>query len=349
MGVSANARTKPPHPPRPPLNDRKGDFMLTPILRSLLAVLALALCSSALAQQYPNRPVRVVVPFGTGSPDTIARILGQQLATQTGQPFVVDNRAGANGMIGTDIVVKSPADGYTVLLVSTSIVVNPSIYKKMPFDPLKDLEPVTNVCSTEALILGVHPSVAANSARELVELVRRPGSAFSYGSPGIGNTLHLAGALFAARAGLKVEHVPYKGAGPAIAGLMAGDIQMMFMTAPLAIAQIKAGRIRAIGYTHKTRASFLPEVPTMEESGVAGMELDGGWFGLFAPAGTPPEIIARLSGETRKALALPSVHERMNALGLDPVGSLPAEFRAQVEAQHKAYAEMVRLAGVQPE
>lgn len=311
--------------------------------------LACALCSGANAQQYPNRAVRIVVPFAAGAPDTVARILSQQLASQTGQPFVVDNRAGANGLIGTDLVVKAPADGYTLLLVSTSIVVNPSIYKKMPFDPLKDLVAVSNVCSGEALILGVHPSVPANSARELVEWVRRPGTVFSYGSPGVGNTLHLAGALFAARAGLKMEHVPYKGAGPAIAGLIAGDIQMMFLTTPLSIAQIKAGRIRAIGYTSATRASLLPDVPTMGEAGVLGMEIDGGWYGVFAPSGTPREIVARLNGEISRALAVPPVRERLNALGLDPVGSSSADFRIQVEVQTKAYAEMVRLAGIEPE
>lgn len=301
------------------------------------------------AQQYPGRPVRIIVPFGTGAPDTVARLIGPQLSNRLGQPFVVENRPGANGVIGTEAVAKSPADGHTLLIVSTSIVINPSIYKKLPYDALEDLTPVTSICSTEAYILGVNPAVPAHNVRELIALARRPDSRISFGSPGIGNTLHLAGELFNARAGVHTVHVPYKGAGPAITALLANEVQMMFLTPPLSLAHIKAGKIRAIGYTHGKRASLLPEVPTMSEAGVQGMEIDGSWYGLFGPGNLPAEVIAKLHAEVRRAIADPTVRERLGALGLDPVGNAPAEFKAQVESQIKAYAEIVRLAGIQPE
>jgi len=311
--------------------------------------LSLFLSFAVDAQQYPRRPVRVIVPFGTGAPDTVARLIGPQLSNRLGQPFVVENRPGANGIIGTEAVAKSPADGHTLLVVSTSIVINPSIYRKLPYDVLKDVTPITSICSTKAYILGVNPAVPAHDVQELIALARRPDSRISFGSPGIGNTLHLVGELFNARAGIQTVHVPYKGAGPAITALLANEVQMMFLTPPLSLAHIKAGKIRAIGYTHRERASLLPEVPTMSEAGVQGMEIDGGWYALFGPGNLPTEVIAKLHTEVLRALADPTVRERLGALGLDPVGNAPAEFKAQVESQIKAYAEMVRLAGIQPE
>ncbi len=312
-------------------------------------LVAALLASAVHAQPYPSRPVRIIVPFGTGAPDTVARLVGPQLSRQLGQPFVVENRTGANGVIGTEVVAKSPGDGYTLLIVSTSIVVNPSIYKKLPYDLLKDLTPITSICSTEAYILGINPAVPASTVQELIALARKPEARIAFGSPGIGNTLHLAAELFNARSGTRMLHVPYKGAGPAITALLANEVQMMFLTAPLSLAHIKAGKIRAIGYTHARRASFLPEVPTMSEAGIAGMEIDGGWYGLFGPANMALEVVARLHGEIRKAIANPTVRERLGALGLDPLGSPPADFKTLFESQIRSYAEMVKLAGIQPE
>ena len=317
---------------------------------ALLASLSAPLWSSpAFAQAYPAHAIRLVVPFSAGAPDTVARIIGQQLSVQLGQPVITENRPGANGVTGTSEVVKSAPDGYTLLVVSSSFAVNPSIYRKLPYDPLHDLEPVTAICATEGYILVVHPSVSATTVQELIALARKPGSNLSYGSPGVGNTLHLTGALLNARAGTDMAHVPYRGAGPAITDLVGGQIQVMFVTTPLGLAHIQAGRLRPLGYTNAHRASFLPNVPTMEEAGFPGFVLDGGWYGLFAPAGTPGDIVARLHHEVEVALKSSEVRERFAPLALDPIGSPPAEFKTFVAGQVKMFGELVRLAKIEPQ
>ncbi len=322
--------------------------MLRQVLVPLIGCAALW-WSVAWAEAYPGRPVRLIVPFGAGAPDTVTRVLARELAARLGQPFVVENRAGANGILGAEAVATAAPDGYTLLVTSASFVVNPSMYRKLPYDVVKDFAPVTQLTAAGGLLLVVNPAVPARSVQELIALARKPDSRLAFGSPGIGNTLHLPGELLNARAGLKLLHIPYKGAGQALTALLAGDIQLMFITPALSLPHVRDGTLRALAYTGPLRAPFLPAVPTMVEAGVPGFEVDGGWHGVFAPAHTPREVIVKLQGEIQQAIASPPVRERLVALGLEPVGSGSAEFRLFVSAEKQKYAELVRLAGIQPE
>ena len=320
--------------------------MLKKYLRFALAFLLSGLCAGAGAQDFPNRPVRIVVPFEAGAPDAIARIVAQQLTAQTGQTFVVENRPGANGMIGADAVAKAKPDGYTVLVTSTSITVNPSIYRKLPYDLAKDLVPVTNLGAVEALLVVVNPSVPAQNLQEFLAFAKKKDSRVSYGSPGTGNQLHVASELFNVRAGLGMVHIPYKGAGPAATALLSGQIQLLVTTPPLVLAHIRAGKLRALAYTHNKRASYLPDVPTMNEAGFPGFEVDGGWFGMFAPAHTPPAIVAKLSTEAKRAMQTPEVTRRMEAESTDAVGNTPQEFAVEVKAEYAKWVALVKKTGM---
>jgi tripartite-type tricarboxylate transporter receptor subunit TctC len=315
----------------------------------LLVPVLIALCPPVGAQSYPGRTTTIVVPFAAGAPDSVARVMAKGLQAQTGQSVIVENRPAANGTVATEAVAKAPPDGHTLLITSASIAVNPSIYRKLGYDVLTDLEAVTAICRTEGYVLALNPAVPARTVRDLVALARDPNNRLSYGSPGIGNTLHLAGELLKARTGIDITHVPYRGAGPAITDLLSGQIQVMFVTPPLSLAHIQSGRLRPIAFTGARRWPVLPEVPTMAEAGVADFIMDGGWYGLFAPTKTPADIVARLHRNVTMALNAPEVRNAYAALGLDPVGSSPAEFKRFLAEQVRRYAELVAIAKIEPQ
>jgi tripartite-type tricarboxylate transporter receptor subunit TctC len=318
----------------------------------ILLVVALGIlpAGSPAFAQYPTKPVRVIVPFAAGgTPDVVGRIVSQQLAAQTGQAFVVENRPGADGVVGAQVVAEAPPDGYTLLVTSSSFVVNPSFHKKLPFDVVRDFEPVSNLAATEAYILGVNPDLPARTVADLVALTRRSDGRISFGSPGVGNGLHLAAELFKSLTGAQMVHVPYRGAAPAITGLIAGDVQVMFMTPPSSLPFVEAGKIRALAYTGARRFARLPDVPTMAEAGVAGMEVLASWTGMFAPARTPDAVLARLHEEVRKAAATPALRDRLTGIDVIPLGNAPAEFKPFIAAQVRQIADIVRAAGIEPQ
>ncbi len=318
------------------------------IFFTLLAVAMDAAVAATAVVEYPARPVRMVVTFTAGgTPDAIARIVVGQMERQLGQSFVVDNRAGANGIIGTDIVAKAAPDGYTLLHVTGSLVINPRLYRTLPYDVFRDLEPVTNIVLGDGYLLLVHPSVPAQSVMELVALAKN--KPLSYGTPGIGNTLHLATELFNVRAGTQLLHVPYKGVAPALNSLLAGETQVIFIPPTIAVQHVKTGKARALGFTGSKRWSFMPEVPTIMEAGVPDFEITGSWHGWLAPAKTPPALIARIHAEAKKALQVPRVRDFLVAGGYEPDGSTPEEFRKFLKKESARYAEAVRAAGIKPE
>ena len=302
----------------------------------------------AAAEPYPVKSIRLVVPSAPGGGiDYMGRVTGLKLAEQLGQSVVIDNRAGASGMIGTDMVAKAPPDGYTLLTASTSLAVMPSIYRKVPFDIVKDLAPVGLIARSRNLLV-VHPSVAARSVRELVTLAKSQPGRLNYSSSGPGRTSHLAGERFRQLTGIPLTHIPYKGTGPAITAVIAGEVQLIFATIPSVLPHVRGNRLRALGIASLKRSSVVPDVPTIAESGVPGFEADS-WYGILAPARTPSSIVATLNGAIAKSLAQPETREKFETDGSEPEGGTPEAFGRLVAAEVVHWGKVVKGAGIKPE
>jgi tripartite-type tricarboxylate transporter receptor subunit TctC len=312
----------------------------------ITACCAVLLFSGAvLAQAYPAHPVKIMVPFAPGGPtDAMARILAQKLTENLGEPFVVENRAGAGGNIGMGIAAKAAPDGYTLIMVSSSFVVNPGLYSKVPYDAYKDFAPITLAAASPNLIV-VNPSVPANNIQELVALVKANPGKYSYAQPGVGTTPHLSGELFRLAFGLDIVSAPFSGAGPAITAVLAGHTQVAVTALPPAMSHVKAGALRALAVTGSKRSPELPDVPTMAESGISGQEAET-MQGLLAPAGTPREIVDRLQREIAKIVALPDIKEKLAAMGFDPVANTPEQFAAYINAEIIRWGKVVREANL---
>jgi tripartite-type tricarboxylate transporter receptor subunit TctC len=309
-------------------------------------VAGLLAAASAAAQTWPGKPVRLVVPYPAGgSGDIVARSIAQKMSEGLGQQVVVDNRAGANGNIGTELVARSPADGYTLLLATDiQFAIGPALGAKLPYDPVKDFEPVSLVAFVE-LILAANPSLKANNMQELVALARAEPGVINYASTGPGSTHHLSIELLKSMGGFNVTHVPYKGSSQALPDLIANQVQMMQLGVPQTLPYLKSGKLKALGVGSAQRLAVLPDVPTIAEQGFPGYEANNSWC-LYAPAGTPRDVINRLHAEVVRVVALPEVRERFSATGLEPVGSSPAELATRIKGDYEKWSKVVRQLGL---
>jgi tripartite-type tricarboxylate transporter receptor subunit TctC len=313
---------------------------------ALLLLIAALFATPAVAQTYPTKPIRVIVPFAPGGPaDIQGRLIGPRLTEAWGQPIVIENRAGGNTLIGTEITARADPDGQTIEIISASFAINTSLYAKLPYDSVRDFAPVTQLTSGPAIVV-VHPSLPAKNVKELIQLARsRPGQ-IVYGSAGLPS--QLAVELFKVMTGTDMLHVPYKGQGPAMIDLLAGHVQVSFPTILGALAHYKSGRLRGLATTGAQRAAAAPELPTVIEAGVPGY-VAANWFGIVAPGKTPPAIVARLSQEIGRALHVADVRERLLTQGMEPVGNTSEEFSAYVRAEMKKWAKVVQASGAKAE
>jgi tripartite-type tricarboxylate transporter receptor subunit TctC len=318
---------------------------MTKFRAAVSACLAAALAYAAHAQEYPSRSVHIVVPFAPGGPnDLIVRLVTQGLAERLGQPVLVDNRPGAGGNIGTDFVAKSIPDGYTLLSAGPgSLIINP-LMAKAPYDTQRDFAPVT-IMARAPNVLAVHPSVPARSISELIALARAHPGAINYASGGNGSTPHLSAALFAAMAGIELTHVPYKGTAPATADLVGGQVQIAFLGIPAVLPHLKSGRLRALAVTGLRRSPELPDIPTVDESGVPGYEVSP-WYGLLAPAVTPRAIVARLAGETARIVRAVDTREKLALQGAEAAGTTPEEYAEVIRADTATWTRVIANAGL---
>ena len=320
--------------------------VVTTLMRGLFALLMLACAGDdALAQNYPSRTIRMIVPFAAGGPtDVIARIVAQKLSETWGQQIYAENVPGGGGNTGIAMAARAPADGYTILVVSTGFLVNPSMYAKVPYDPIKDFAPVTLVASSPN-VLSVYPEVPAKSVRELIDLIKANPGKYSFAQPGTGSTPHLAGELFKLRFGLDLVMVPFNGAALAINTTLGGHTPIAFTALPPAMANIKDGKLRGLALLSLKRAAVLPDLPTMAEEGVADQESDT-LTGVVAPAGTPPAIVERWNSEIARVVALPETRQRLQDLGFEPVADAPAHFGERIKSEIAKWAKVVHDANI---
>ena len=322
--------------------------MKTCLVRLLCVVILTTLIDVAGAQSFPAKPIRVIVAYPPGgSTDIIARILGQKLTERFGQNILVDNRAGAAGMIGASIAAQATPDGYTLLLSDTPFVVNPSVFAKVAYDPVKDFTPIVMVAQSP-LMLVVNVGVPAQSLQELIKLAKAQPGKFTIASAGTGASSHVVAELFKMRAGVNMTHVPYKGLGPALAEVAGGQVNAVFSSIPAAMPLVKGGKLRVLGVCSPRRVAVAPEVPTMEEGGVRDFEA-AIWYGYQGPAGMPKAVVNTLSTEIARAAELPDVRERFLGMGLDPLLLMPREFHAYIAAELKKWAEVVKAANIKAE
>jgi tripartite-type tricarboxylate transporter receptor subunit TctC len=314
------------------------------LMQAVLLSCGLALAAAAPAQSYPTHPVRIVIPLSPGgTTDVPGRIIAQKLSETLGQQFFVENRPGAGGTIGSDFVAKAKPDGYTLLLTASPFVIAPHVYKKMPYDALADFVPVIRIASGP-YVLVVHPSLGVNSVKELIALAKKEPGKIDFASSGNGSAQHLVTELFMYLAGIKLNHVPYKGSGPAQQDLMSGIIKVSFVGTPIAIPHMKSGRLKALGVSTAKRSPEMPDVPTIAEAGVPGYEAIV-WIGMLAPAGTPREIVARLNGEIGKLVRTDEVRKLLAPTGMEPDPDTPEQFGVHVKADYDKWGKVVRESG----
>ncbi len=314
---------------------------------AVLAAISLASATAAFAQEYPARPIRIVVPFTPGGgTDLLARLLSQRFTEAFGQSVIVENRAGSGGNIGAEFVIRSPADGYTLLMSTASMAVNVSLYPKLAFDVRRDLIPIVQVASAP-IVLCVHPSVPVRTIKELIALSKSRKEGLNFGSNGTGTTSHLAGVMLQQVAGLKLTHIPFKGASAAMVSLVGGEVDMGLPAVISGRPNIAAGKLRGLAVTTKRRSSVLPDLPTLD-SMYPGFDIDN-WFALFAPAGSPQVVVTRIHTEVVKSLQHPDLKAFMAREGAEPVGNTPAEFAAFFRSEVEKYAKIVKLSGAKPD
>ena len=317
-------------------------------LMGLAAVCSLLTFDAFAQNAWPSRPIRLVMPFPPGgATDANARALAKEMEASVGQSIVVDNRGGANGIIGCDIVAKAAPDGYTMMHISVAFAINPSVHKKLPYDSVRDFTPITNPIVGHGALLVVHPAVQARNVTELIALAKKQPLSFS--SPGVGNVLHLINESFNSRAGIRMLHVPYKGSGPSLVAVLGGEVQVNVVPPLTAMVHVRAERLRALGYSGAKRLERMPDIPTIAENGLPGFQLDSGWHGWFAPAKTPDSIVMTIYNAIHKAVQTPRMRDLFITAGYEPVADAPAVFRKTVEADIKRWGEIARLAGVKPE